>query len=46
MDEYYYEIDRMINEGLGGGFIFHDNHWRQFDIPYDSKLINRKEEEE
>jgi len=30
VNDYYSEIDRMINEGLGGGFIIH---------PYDIKKL-------
>jgi hypothetical protein len=32
MDEYLLEIDRMINEGLGGGYIHEEYQWKQFDL--------------
>ena len=33
MDEYLLEVDRMINEGLGGGYIREEYQGKQFEIP-------------
>jgi len=38
-NDYYKQVDRMINEGLGGGFIIYDYDVKKFEEPQVADLL-------